>query len=330
MGRALRKKFTDRGAYFHLYNRVCGPIGDLPFEDVDKEKAILMLQDLSNFFMIEVISACIMSNHIHILTHVEGKPPSLEEATKRYNAYYGSRRASLDPSINPEGCEKVARQMVDISEFMRRFQQQFTLYFNKVHKRRGALWAGRFKSTILEGSREALWNGVKYVELNPVRAGIVDDPAGYRFCTWGRFCGSGKHPFHANFCKHMRAVAEQHSGEMLSDEQVIAEFRGELARIRAWESNQDDTLDKDGRSKAEVAAETARTKGDSMPVRFLRRTRYWTDGAIIGSKAFVQEVACQFEDADNHARLLKKQLSRGSTPGGGVLHCFKRLREEHA
>ena len=178
--------------------------------------------------------------------------------------------------------------MVDISEFMRLFQQRYTRYINRVHHRRGSLWGDRFKSTILEGSKEALWNGVKYVELNPVRAGIVADPADYRFCTWGRYSGSGNHPFHANFCKHMRAVAEQHSGESMNDEQVIAEFRGELARIRAWESDRDGKLDAKGRTKAEVATRKARTKGDSMPVRFLRRTRYWTDGAIIGSKAFVQ------------------------------------------
>src|SRR5210317_1138373 len=37
-------------------------------------------------------------------------------------------------------------------------------------------------------------------------------------------------------------------------------------------------------------------KGDSMPIRFYRRSRYWTDGAFIGSKAFVQEVGCMFEE----------------------------------
>jgi hypothetical protein len=125
----------------------------------------------------------------------------------------------------------------------------------------------------------------------------------------------------------MRAVAMQHSRDAeLSDEAVYREFAGELARIRAWESDQDKKRDENGRSKAEIAAEKARTKGDSMPVRFLRRTRYWADGAIIGSKGFVQEVSCMFEDPENHARLLKKKLSQGKTPGGQTLICFKRLR----
>jgi hypothetical protein len=86
-----------------------------------------------------------------------GELPTLEDAAKRHNAYYGQKKVELNPSINPDACLAVAKQMVDISEFMRMFQQRFTRYINKVHKRRGGLWADRFKSTILEGSRESLW-----------------------------------------------------------------------------------------------------------------------------------------------------------------------------
>ncbi len=60
-----------------------------------------------------------------------------------------------------------------------------------------------------------------------------------------------------------------------------------------------------------------------MPVKFLRRTRHWVDGGIIGTKGFVQEVGCRFEEKK---KVMQKQLSRGRDPGGGVLHCFRRLR----
>lgn len=325
MARALRRKITGQGAYYHLYNRICGPIGDLPFNDVDKEKAFQMLEDLSQFFLIEIISATWMSNHFHLICFAPGEPPSAKIAAQRHNSYYGMKKMELSPTLTPEKCAEVAAQMVDISEFMRLFQQKYTCYVNRAHRRRGGLWADRFKSTVLQGSREALWNGVKYVELNPVRAGLVDDPADYRFCTWGRYCGSGTHPFHDNFCRHMRAVAAQHSGQDLSDEQVLAEFRGELARIRAWETDQDRKLTAAGMTKAADAAEKAKRKGDSMQVRFMRRTRYWTDGAIIGSKGFVQDVGCLFEERE---RILKRQFSRGAVPEGGVLHCLKRLSNE--
>lgn len=327
MGRPLRKKLVGQGAYYHLYNRVGGPIGELPFNDVDKEKAFHMLEDLSEYFLLEFISVVWMGSHFHLICYVPGELPSLEDVAKRHNRYYGEKKMELNPRYNREKCEDVAKQMVDISEFMRVFQQKYTRYINRVHKRQGSLWGDRFKSSVLEGSREALWNGVKYVELNPVRARISDDPADYRFCTWGRYNGSGTHPFHKNFCKHMRAVAEQHEGKELSDEAVYTEFRGELARIRAWEADQDRKLAEDGKTKAAMAAEKARTKGDSMALRFLRRTRYWTDGAVIGSKVFVQEVGCMFEEREG---IMKKQLSRGAVPGGGILHGLKRLRSEPA
>jgi hypothetical protein len=74
--------------------------------------------------------------------------------------------------------------------------------------------------------------------------------------------------------------------------------------------------------KISEMAKNARKK-ESMPICFLRRTRHWTDGAIIGSKAFVQEVGILFDKKD---RVMKKQFLSGITPEGIVMHCFRRLR----
>ncbi len=324
--RMPREKMVGRSCYYHLYNRAAGPRRALPFDDVAKERMFKLIVELGDYFLIETISATIMGTHFHVVVHAPGGPPTLEEAAKRHNDYHGLTgidelprgKTLLEPKINPEACEKVAAQMVDVSEFMRILQQRFATWYNRTHDRRGGLWADRFKSTILEGSREALWNGVEYVELNPVRAGLTDDPADYRFCSWGRYSGSGKHPFAKAFAKHMQAVAANHAGATatgLSDAAILAEFKGELARVMAAER---------GETNAEIhaASERARTRGDSMPVRFLRRTRHWTDGSIIGGKAFVLEVGSQFHDPE---RVRKKQLSRGEV-ADGVLYCFRRLR----
>lgn len=324
--RALRKKMVGKPCYYHLYNRAAGERGELPFGDVSKERMFKLIVELGDYFLIETISATIMGNHYHLVVHAPGEPPTLEEAAKRHNDYHGLTCAEevpngkiyLDPELDPERCEKTAAQMIDISAFIGRLQQRFTTWYNRTHNRYGGMWADRFKNTILEGSFEALWSGVKYVELNPVRAGMVADPADYRFCSWGRYLGSGRHPFAKAFVEHMRAVAERHAGASLaglSDESILAEFRGELARVITAER---------GATSEEIheASEHARTRGDSMPVRFLRRTRHFTDGAIIGGKAFVLEVGSQFHDPE---RIRKKQLSRGNV-AGGALYCFKRLR----
>ena len=194
---------------------------------------------------------------------------------------------------------------------MRQIHQKFTFYINRVHNRRGTLWADRFKSTILE-RENAFWNCVKYIELNAVRASLVDDPADYRFCTWG-YCGSGRHIFGDHFVRHIRKSLGEMAKEWTNDE-VEAEFRGEIARTISYEA---------GITKNLHEIKEKAKKKETMPLRFLRRTRHRTDGLIIGNKAFVQEAGCQFY---NRKRVLQKQLSSGADQTGNVLHCFRRLR----
>jgi hypothetical protein len=208
----------------------------------------------------------------------------------------------------------VGEEMMDISHLVGVFQQKFSVYYNRTHNRRGRLWADRFKSVILDGEN-ALWACVKYVELNPVRAGLVGDPADYRFCSWGRYCGGGTHPFGDNFVRHLkRSLGEQ--GEQMSDAEVVGLFRSEVARTQAVEAGMTN-------EKLEECIEKAK-QPERIQVRFLRRTRHWTDGAIIGTKAFVREIACQFHDRD---RVERKQLSEGADTDGRRLTCFRVLRQ---
>ena len=79
-----------------------------------------------------------------------------------------------------------------------------------------------------------------YVELNPVRAGLKNNPADYQFTTWGRYCGSGQHMFYDNFVKHLKQnIRTAGDPTQWSDNELFAYFRGELARIIAMESGAD-------------------------------------------------------------------------------------------
>ncbi len=70
--------------------------------------------------------------------------------------------------------------------------------------------------------------------MNPVRAGLVEDPADYRFCSWGWYAGGGKHPFREAFQAHVgRAVADRLAES--SFRAVADQFRGEIARVAAAE-----------------------------------------------------------------------------------------------
>ena len=172
------------------------------------------------------------------------------------------------------------------------------------------LWSSRFKSTILDGER-ALWTCVKYLELNPVRAHLVDDPAAYHFSTWGRYCGSGTHPFARNFVTHLRNCL----GEVAvhwSAAEIYTEFRGELARSMAEDAGHDGDSAQVAKSEAKLAPSAAELAA--------LRMRYWIAGGIIGSERFVREASarlalpppdpdrkfCQFRDGTADLYLLTR------------------------
>jgi hypothetical protein len=276
---------------------------------------------MSEYYLLEFISMCWMGNHFHIVLYAPGEEelPDNASIAARHNAFYTPESGKFDLShiIDPENeaaCTAAKANMRDISHFMKVFQQRFTCYINKTHNRRGRLWADRFKSTILEGY-DALFTAVKYVELNPVRAGITADPAEYRHCTWGWLSGSGKHLFASGFSKHLRRSIGDEVSKDWSEERLINEFRSEIARTIAYEQGQTP-------QEIDSAAAIAK-KGETMPVKFLRRMRHISDGGIIGSKLFIRETASLFREQNY---VMKKRLSHGKTAEGVDLYCFKQLR----
>ena len=60
----------------------------------------------------------------------------------------------------------------------------FARYYNRRHDRRGYFWGDRFKSVIVDKG-ETLVNCLAYIDLNPMRAGLVDRPEDYRWNSLG-------------------------------------------------------------------------------------------------------------------------------------------------
>src|SRR5690606_13228113 len=87
--------------------------------------------------------------------------------------------------------ERYLRRMWDISLFMKTLKQRFTQGFNKLHQRKGTLWEDRFKSVLVESAGEPLRAMAAYIDLNPVRAGLVADPKDYRWSGYGAGGGGG-------------------------------------------------------------------------------------------------------------------------------------------
>ncbi len=73
---------------------------------------------------------------------------------------------------------------------MKRLGQRYVQYINRSYKRSGTLWEGRFRSSIVQ-QQEYLFSCQRYIEMNPVRAGLVEHPAEYRWSSY-QMNGQGK------------------------------------------------------------------------------------------------------------------------------------------
>ena len=78
--------------------------------------------------------------------------------------------------LTPHGSESA-------SLLMKHLGQRYVQYVNRIYQRSGTLWEGRFRSSIVQAETYLL-RCQRYIELNPVRAGMVDSPASYRWSSF--------------------------------------------------------------------------------------------------------------------------------------------------
>jgi putative transposase len=104
------------------------------------------------------------------------------------------------------------------SNMMQQLGRKYVSYFNKAHERTGTLWEGRFRSSMITSSRY-LFACHRYIELNPVRAGIVSSPEQYRWSS-----------FHANGLGCHDELITQH-GEIIALAPTLADRRDAYRRL---------------------------------------------------------------------------------------------------
>ena len=86
---------------------------------------------------------------------------------------------------------RYAYRMHSLSDFFKGMLQRFTCWFNREQGRRGTLWESRFRSVIVQDGLAARTMAA-YIDLNPVRAGLAEDPADYRWSSYGEAMGGGQ------------------------------------------------------------------------------------------------------------------------------------------
>ena len=234
--------------------------------------------------------------------------------------------------------ERFTKRMHNLSEFMKTLLQRFTRWFNRTHNRTGTLWEDRFKSVIVEGGTAARTMAA-YIDLNPVRAGMVEDPADYRWSSYGEAVGGGRKGNGKKAREGLvRAITSDTDTGFDAGKWKDASRRyRRLLGMALGRKTSNFKLQTSSKSKTSVTKNDAEAleSGDNETVlpkltmaKMLRcRVRYFTDGAVIGSKEFVNEAFAGARDRFSERRKDGARRMRGSgTAAAGVLWTVRDLR----
>jgi len=295
MPRIARMLVTGEPMVYHVMSRTA--LDGFVLGDVEKEYLFQLIKRLSSVYFAEVLGLCLMSNHWHLAVRMHpGKSYSEEEIKRRFLLYYGEgTKRELTKGQIPTCRSK----WENLSEYVKDIKQQFSRYYNKRHNRRGFFWAERYKSVIVDNG-ETLINCLAYIDLNPVRAGMVEKPEEYRWCSLGYHLQTQNKDNFLSLDYGLREFGVQ------SAEQRLARYRGYVH---------------------EKGGLVGGKEGKPIPVgqkdRFRCRSRYFIDSGIIGSKEFVNRIYGQFKDLFNSR---KKKIPRRIS-GLSDVYSLKRLME---
>ena len=339
---------ADKPAIYHCISRVVER--RLAFGPAEREKFRTFMRMQERFSGCVVLAYCVMSNHVHLLLEVPPPPAgglTDAELLRRLGALYGSggvtevarelaeARAAGDETHAREIHARFAYRLHDLGGFMKGLMQRFTQWFNRTHDRTGTLWEDRFKSVIVEDGAAAR-TVAAYIDLNPVRAGMAEDPAGYRWSSYGEAVGGGAG---GNGKKARAGLVRAYHGRL--DRRDPAGWDGEVAaayRRLLLGKAVEVTEEKPGKGgvptrvvlrrgvKADrVAAGLAAiaddgvSGGDPLAAMLRHRVRYFTDGAVLGSRAFVDGVFARCRERFGPRRKSGARRMRGHAAAAGDL-----------
>jgi putative transposase len=332
------------------------------FGDLEREQQRMFMRMYENFSGCRVLSYCFMSNHFHILLEVTplpagglsdaellrrlgaiGNEAQVDEVAKELKeARQRIRQGLADESHAAAIHARFTYRMHDLSQFMKTFTQRYTQWHNRTHRRTGRLWEDRFKSVIVEDGA-ACKTMAAYIDLNPVRAGMVRDPAEYRWSGYGEAVGGGAKgngkKARAGLVRAMRAHQGVGADADLWAHEVSREYRRIL--LAGAVEKQESRVGRGGgtevkRTRKGMSAEQAQREKERMERnleeipfgRMLRcRVRYFTDGAVIGSRAFVNEAFANARERFSKKRKDGARTMRGvASSAKGVLWSARDLR----
>jgi len=339
----------SKPVFYHCFSRVVDRRHVLGAREKEKFRALMRIYE--KFSGCRITSYCLMGNHFHLLLEVPPMPQSgmsdvelLHRLSALYNeafvATVAKELADARELVNAGLAEesvviaqihaRFTYRMHDLGEFMKGLLQRYTQWHNRIHERSGRLWEDRFKSVIVEDGVAARTMAA-YIDLNPVRAGLVTDPAEYRWSSYGEAIGGGAKGNGKTARAGLVRAWGAHKG-VLAD---AALWSGEVSRAyrkmlmaHAVEKTSE-SIGPDGSMQRKTtrrgitknqATKHQQADGEIPLARMLRhRIRYFTDGAVIGSRIFVDEAFAHSRHRFGSKRSSGARKMRGDASAAGTL-----------
>jgi REP element-mobilizing transposase RayT len=324
MPRTQRLKVSDETTVYHVMSRTA--LDGFPLGNVEKDFMLDLIKRYSALYFVEILGFCLMGNHFHILVKMfPDHKFTNQDIKERFIDFHGEERVFADGFI-----PSLRAKLSNLSEFVREIKVGFARYYNRRHHRCGYFWGDRFKSVIVEKG-ETLINCLAYIDLNPLRAGIVSRPEEYRWNSLGYHVQTenkddflsldfGLKEFDPDEIRSA-VTSEFHGAGVLDAQERLNRYRRYVYKAGALnrpDKNQAKVIDHDM-----LKNECQKNYQVSRVDRFLYRTRYFTDSGIIGTKEFVSLNYQRFKDIFMSKR---EKIPKAVTGLNGV-YSLKRLTE---
>jgi putative transposase len=193
-------RYTENAVYHCLSRTVHG---EKWLDNHGKAVFCKSLQKVAGFCGVRILTYCVMANHFHLLIEVPARHlrESLSDAelVRRFRLLYGEKGSvympistdKLETVLAAGGAEArrwretLRERMNDLPMFMKLLKQRFSQWYNATHHTYGTFWASRYTSLLVDPDAEILRKIACYIDLNPVRAGLAEDPASYPWSGYG-------------------------------------------------------------------------------------------------------------------------------------------------
>jgi REP element-mobilizing transposase RayT len=174
----------------------------------EKEHFVRILRNYEQFSGLKILAYCVMPNHFHLLIEVPEPNPEIlkwsdDRLLKHLSVLYNEDQAKVFIDelsyLRKLGDEEeidayrlsIVDRMWDISKFMHDIKMRFSHWYNRRVDRDGYLWSANFRSTLVQRGH-ATRMVAAYIDLNAVRAELVEDPADYLWCSYGEAVAGSK------------------------------------------------------------------------------------------------------------------------------------------